>query len=83
MEKLEKLNWNICINLETGFELTFQQYKINPQRLNNIITKEFLSYFEGQFKHRQQETKESIKKALQLIDLVFLLDWIYLKQLKE
>ena len=52
-EKITKeLNWQPKINLEHGLEMTVQWYLNNKEWLNNVITKEYLTYYEKHYENR-------------------------------
>jgi len=48
----KELNWKPEINLETGLEKTVNWYIDNKEWLNNVKTKEYLTYYEKQYKNR-------------------------------
>ncbi len=47
-----ELNWKPNIKFENGLEITIQWYKHNENWLNNVISKEYLKYYEHQYKNR-------------------------------
>ncbi|MFX1375566.1 MAG: dTDP-glucose 4,6-dehydratase [Promethearchaeota archaeon] len=52
-EKITKeLNWRPKINLNHGLELTVQWYLNNDDWLNNVITKDYLVYYEKLYENR-------------------------------
>jgi len=52
-EKITKeLNWKPKIKLDDGLKMTIKWYIDNKEWLNNVITKEFLTYYEKQYKSR-------------------------------
>ncbi|MEE9379284.1 MAG: dTDP-glucose 4,6-dehydratase [Candidatus Lokiarchaeia archaeon] len=48
----KELNWKPETEFEKGLELTVQWYKSNEDWLNNVITKEYLTFYEKQYKNR-------------------------------
>ena len=48
----KELNWNPEINLDDGLKMTVGWYIDNRDWMNNIITKEYLTYYENQYKTR-------------------------------
>ena len=48
----KELNWNPEINLDDGLKMTVDWYIDNRNWMNNIITKEYLTYYENQYKTR-------------------------------
>ena len=52
-EKITKeLNWNPKVNLEEGLKRTVEWYVENNEWLSHVITKEYLQYYEKQYKNR-------------------------------
>ncbi|MFW9821467.1 MAG: dTDP-glucose 4,6-dehydratase [Candidatus Thorarchaeota archaeon] len=52
-EKITKeLNWYPKIDLNHGLKLTVKWYLNNEEWLNNVITKEYLTYYEKHYKNR-------------------------------
>lgn len=52
-DKITKdLNWRPEIKLDNGLEMTVKWYLDNRSWLNNILTKEYLTYYETQYKNR-------------------------------
>ena len=52
-EKITKeLNWKPEVKLEEGLELTVEWYIHNEDWLNNVINKEYLTFYEKQYKNR-------------------------------
>ena len=47
-----ELNWKPEVSFEQGLELTVQWYVDNESWLKNVITKEYLIYYEKQYTHR-------------------------------
>ena len=47
-----ELNWNPEIKFENGLKLTIQWYLDNNKWLKNVITKDYLGYYEKQYKSR-------------------------------
>ncbi len=48
----KELNWNPEINLDEGLKMTVDWYNDNRDWMNNIITKDYLTYYENQYKNR-------------------------------
>ncbi len=48
----KELGWNPEVNFDQGLEMTVKWYLDNEEWLNNIITKEYLNYYEKQYKNR-------------------------------
>jgi len=48
----DNLNWKPKINIEDGLKMTVQWYQDNQEWLNNVINKEYLKYYEKQYKNR-------------------------------
>ena len=48
----KELNWKPEIKFKKGLELTVQWYKSNKDWLNNVITKEYQTFYEKQYKSR-------------------------------
>ena len=46
----KKMGWKPEMNLDDGLKKTVEWYKTNRQWLNNVITKEYLNYYEKQYK---------------------------------
>ncbi len=52
-DKISKdLNWKPELNFERGLNLTVQWYLDNEEWLNNVITKEYLTFYERQYYNR-------------------------------
>ena len=52
-DKITKdLNWKPKINFEEGLKLTVEWYQNNKVWLNNVLNKEYLSYYEKLYKNR-------------------------------
>ena len=52
-EKITReLNWKPKISIENGLKMTVQWYNDNKKWLDNVINKEYLRYYEKQYKHR-------------------------------
>ncbi len=52
-EKITKeLNWKPKISIENGLKMTVQWYNDNKKWLDNVINKEYLQYYEKQYKYR-------------------------------
>jgi dTDP-glucose 4,6-dehydratase len=47
-----ELNWKPEVSFDKGLELTIQWYVNNESWLKNVITKEYLTYYEKQYTHR-------------------------------
>ena len=47
-----ELNWNPEIKFEKGLKLTIQWYLDNNKWLKNVLTKDYLGYYEKQYKNR-------------------------------
>ena len=47
-----ELNWEPKVNLEQGLEETINWYKNNQEWMNNVIGKEYLTYYEKHYKNR-------------------------------
>ena len=48
----KELNWNPEIKLDEGLKMTVDWYNDNRDWMNNIITKDYLTYYENQYKNR-------------------------------
>lgn len=48
----KELNWKPEIKFEEGLKMTVQWYLDNNEWLNNILNKEYLIYYEKQYRHR-------------------------------
>jgi len=48
----DNLNWKPKINIEDGLKMIVQWYQDNQEWLNNVINKEYLKYYEKQYKNR-------------------------------
>jgi len=48
----DQLNWKPEINIEDGLKMTVQWYQDNNEWLNNVITKDYLKYYEKHYKNR-------------------------------
>ena len=46
----KEMGWKPEMNLNDGLKMTVEWYKANQQWLNNVITKEYLNYYEQQYK---------------------------------
>jgi len=47
----KELNWNPEINLDEGLKMTVDWYNDNRDWMNDIITKDYLTYYENQYKN--------------------------------
>ena len=48
----KELNWKPEIKFEEGLKMTVQWYLDNNQWLNSVLNKEYLIYYEKQYRHR-------------------------------
>jgi dTDP-glucose 4,6-dehydratase len=48
----KELNWKPKLKFEDGLKMTIQWYLNNIEWLNNVITKEYLNYYEKHYKNR-------------------------------
>ncbi|MFX1391950.1 MAG: dTDP-glucose 4,6-dehydratase [Promethearchaeota archaeon] len=49
-----ELGWKPKVNLEEGLSITVEWYLDNKEWLNNVITKEYLQYYENHYKNREK-----------------------------